>query len=374
MNWGDAVAALAGTAGSPGGYDGSDLWMRYVQVADPRLLRRYRESATTIIVENADRNKVHRHTPNLSMAPGSSEKLVETTLQAARDELVRGLGGLLGRSVPMRTNSGDAIPDGAVVVGTPGTSRAVRRYIWGRDLTSLGDDGYLIRSLGRGARRFTVIAGNTEVGALYGTFAFLRLLQTQKPIERLDISASPKVANRHLNNWETVRLYAGNDPSGTGGLNGENGTIFNFAATGPSAALNLPVILDRYIVAARAMASTGMNGITINLVNADNVYLTPAYIAQEAALADALRPYGIRIALSINYTAPTDPRFAPDVLTNEQLDPHGEDFRGWWNRRSRLIRESIPDFIGYTVKANSEGQPGPQDFGDDHGDGANAVA
>jgi alpha-glucuronidase len=177
-----------------------------------------------------------------------------------------------------------------------------------------------------------------------------------------------------LNNWETVRLYAGNNAPGTGGLNGENGTIFDFAATGASAGLNLPVILDRYIVVARALASVGINGITINLVNADNVYLTPAYIAQEAALADALRPYGIKIAVSINYTAPTDPRFAPDTLTNDQLDPKGDAFRGWWNRRAKLLHDSIPDFIGFTVKANSEGQPGPQDFGADHGDGANGIA
>ena len=134
------------------------------------------------------------------------------------------------------------------------------------------------------------------------------------------------------------------------------------------------MILDRYIVVARALASVGINGFEINLVNADNAYLTSARIAQEAALADALRPYGIRISLAINYTAPTDPRFAPDTLTNEQLDPYGDAFRGWWNRKARELQASIPDFMGFTVKANSEGQPGPQDFGYDHGDGANGIA
>ncbi|MEO3873398.1 alpha-glucuronidase family glycosyl hydrolase [Nonomuraea sp. B12E4] len=370
--WEDLAAGLGTTADDA--YDGSDLWLRYVPVSDPNLLWKYRETVTTVIVENAGRNKVHRHTPNLGMAPGSAERLVESTLEAARDELVRGLRGLLDRAVPVRADPGDRPPGGAVIVGTRDSSQLVRQHLSARDLASVGDDGYLIRSVSRGTREFTVIAGNTEVGALYGTFAFLRRLQTHKTITRLDISESPRVRNRHLNNWETVRLYSGNNPSGTGGLNGENGTIFNFAATGQSAGLNLPVILDRYIVVARAMASVGINGITINLVNADNVYLTPAYIAQEAALADALRPYGIKIALSINYTAPTDPRFAPDTLTNEQLDPHGAEFRGWWNRRAALVQASVPDFTGFTVKANSEGQPGPQDFGDDHGDGANAIA
>ncbi len=366
-----AVTPSAAAAPPGDAYDGSDLWMRYVPVSDPQLLRKYRESATTVIVENADQNKVHRHTPDLSMAPGSAETLSESTLEAARTELVRGLGGLLDREV--RTGQGGTIPDGAVVVGTRDSSKTVRRHVSARDLASVGDDGYLIRSVGRGRHQFTVIAGNTEIGALYGSFAFLRLMQTHKTITNLDIADFPKIEHRHLNYWETERLYAGNNPAGTGGLNGENGALFNFAATGASAGKNLPVILDRYVVAARAMASVGINGITINNVNANNAYLSTEYIEQEAALADALRPYGISIAVSINYTAPTDPRFAPDTLTNEQLDPYGADFQGWWNRKATRIQESIPDFKGFTVKANSEGRPGPQDFGYDHGDGANGI-
>jgi alpha-glucuronidase len=367
-------AAPVSAASSEDSYSGSDMWLHYVPVSDRHLLDHYRDSVTTVVVENADRNKVYRHTANLQMESGSAEKLVETSLQAARDELVRGLGGLLDRSVPAKTSPGNRIPDGSVIVGTRDSSQAVRRYVDADDLASVGDEGYIIRSLRSGSRKFTVIAGTTEVGALYGTFAFLRLMQTERPITSLDIAESPRIANRHLNNWEATRLYAGNNASGTGGLNGENGTIFNFAATGASAGRNLPVILDRYIVVARALASVGINGIEINLVNADNVYLTPAYIAQEAALADALRPYGIRISLAINYTAPTDSRFAPDTLTPQQLDPYSAEFRGWWTRKAQQLRASIPDFMGFTVKANSEGQPGPQDFGYDHGDGANGIA
>lgn len=376
---GAAGAVLPAAAARPGttaddGYDGSDLWLRYAPIGDRDLLHRYRRSVTTVIVENAGRNKAHRHTPNLHMAPGSTEKLVETTLEAAEAELARGIGGLLGRHVPVRAHAGARIPDGAVIVGTRESSPAVSRYIFAGDLGPAGDDGYLIRSLSQGPHGFTVIAGNTDVGALRGAFAFLRRMQTQKPVTGLDIAASPRVVNRHLNYWETERLYAGNDATGTGGLNGENGAIFDFAATGASADRNLPVILDRYIVAARAMASVGLNGITINNVNANNVYLTPEYIEQEAALADALRPYGIRLAVSINYTAPMDARFAPDTLTKDQLDPYSDAFRGWWNRRAERLKKAIPDFIGFTVKANSEGQPGPQDFGYDHGDGANGIA
>jgi alpha-glucuronidase len=351
-------------------YNGSSMWLRYVPVENPVVLSGYRQSIRSIVVENADRDKVHRHTPDLAMAPGSTERLMETTLQAARNELVRGLGGLLSRTVPVETGP----RHGAVIVGTRASSNLVAQYIPARDLAPVGTDGYLIRSVSRGGQRFTVIAGNTDIGALYGTYAFLRRMQTHKPVTGLSIAESPKVKRRHLNYWDTERLYAGNDASGIGGLNGENGAIFNFAATGASASKNLPVILDRYIVAARAMASVGITGITINNVNANPAYITPAYIQQEAALADALRPYGIKLAVSINYASPMDARFAPDTLTREQLNPYGAPFQGWWNRRARLMQAAIPDFIGFTVKANSEGQPGPQDFGYDHGDGANGMA
>src|ERR1700741_5374659 len=92
------VAVLAVGAAPASAEDGSDLWLRYAK-ADDRL-QQYREAVKTVVVENVDANKVHRETPDLHMEPGSSEQLVESSLEAARDELVRGLGGLLGRSVP----------------------------------------------------------------------------------------------------------------------------------------------------------------------------------------------------------------------------------------------------------------------------------
>ena len=361
-----SVAPPATAAPADNAYDGSDLWLRYVPVSDPQLLHRYRDAVTSVVVENAGHDKAYRHTPDLAMAPGSTETLAESTLEAARDELVRGLSGLLDRDVPVRDHAGR----GAVVVGTRDSSPTVRRHVSPADLAAVTGDGYLIRSV----RGLMIIAARTDLGALYGSFAFLQRMQTQKPVTDLRIADSPKVKHRHLNYWETERLYAGNNATGTGGLNGENGAVFDFDATGASAGKNLPVILDRYLVVARALASVGINGITINNVNANNAYLTTDYLAQEAALADALRPYGIRLAVSINYTAPTDARFAPDTLTNEQLDPYSDDFQGWWHRRATRIHESIPDFLGFTVKANSEGRPGPQDFGYDHGDGANGIA
>ena len=107
-------------------YSGSQLWLHYVPVSDAGAARRSTGArSTAIVVENAGANKVHRHTANLSMAPGSTEKLVETSLEAARDELVRGLGGLLGPA-GAGARPADDVPDGAVVVGTRESSATVR--------------------------------------------------------------------------------------------------------------------------------------------------------------------------------------------------------------------------------------------------------
>ncbi|WP_328529818.1 hypothetical protein OG984_01010 [Nocardioides sp. NBC_00368] len=362
--------AAGGPAPYPDDYDGSQMWLGYRPVEDERRLAEYRSLASSIVVENATADPVHRHTDDLGIEPGGSEKLVTSSLEAAREELIRGLGGMLGTDIPVAED----VSPGAVVVGTPTSSQVVRSEIPARDLGRLGSEGYLIRSVGG----HTVIAGNTEVAALYGTYGFLRLMQTGRPISRVNDVEVPRVQDRWIDNWDVERLYAGNADTAkgpnTGGLAGEDGSIFNFAATGESADRNLPVILDRYVTVARALASVGINGFNINNVNARNAYITPEYIEQEAALADALRPYGIKLALSIRYDAPTDQRFAPDTLTRDQLDPTQAPFRDWWTRRATMIKEAIPDFAGFTVKANSEGQPGPQDFGFDHGDGANGMA
>src|SRR5215203_414236 len=117
--------ATAPSAIASSGEDGSQMWLRYVPTRDAQLLHSYRSTVSSIVVENAGKNKVHRHTEGLRMEPGSSERLVRTSLAAARDELARGLGALLRRDVPVRAQ----ISDGAVIVGTRGSSKTVRRHI-----------------------------------------------------------------------------------------------------------------------------------------------------------------------------------------------------------------------------------------------------
>ena len=359
-------------------YDGSQLWLNYRLVKDTARLNEYRAAATSIVVENYAANPTFRHSRNGSVwtpqrPSNAKETIPASTLEAARLELSRGLSGLLGQEVPYA----DAVSkDGAVVVGTPETSALIAGLNLGADLAKVGDEGYLIRSVAIGGKKATAIAGNTEIGALYGTYAFLRLMQTQKTVQDLNIADQPKVNHRRLNNWDTERLYAGTNATGEGSSTGGDGSIFEFGSGNTA----LPTILDRYIIFARVCASVGINEITINNVNAKEAYLSEAYILNEAALADVLRPYGVKIGLSVRYTSATNAACntsadaaagGPSQISgNDANNPYVEKFQNWWTKKTEQIRSRIPDFIGYTVKANSEGQPGPQDYGYDHGDGA----
>jgi alpha-glucuronidase len=305
---------------------GYDLWLRYTRVSDSALLHKYRESVTAIVAR-----------------PGS------TASRMASAELHRGLRGLLGVSVPVARRVRD---DGAVVIGTPSNSPVVAALGWVNDLTPLGEDGYLIRSTRAGGHAATVIASMGEPGALHGAFHFLRLIQTRQPVTNLDIAARPRLERRLLNHWDNLdgtieRGYAG--PSLWWGDRDE---------------LDVRRIQDY----GRANASIGINGTVINSVNADPRSLTAPYLRKAAAIADLLRPFGIRVYLSANFAAP---RILDGLATADPLD--GTVAR-WWRAKADELYRAIPDFGGFVVKANSEGQPGPQDYGRSHADGANVIA
>ena len=309
-----ALPAAAAGAESPDNYDGSQLWLNYRTISDSALLKEYQAAITSIVVENADQNPTYRHMRNGTVftpqrPSGAKETIPVSSLEAAKLELLRAAEGLLGKKVP---ESDKVSADGAVVVGTPASSPLVKSLGLDEVLKELGDEGYLIRSVTLDGHKATVVAANTEIGALYGTYAFIRLVQTKKPVQELDIADKPKVNHRRLNNWDTERLYAGTNQTGEGSSTGGDGSIFCFSSN--SNANRLPVILDRYIIFARMCASVGINEITINNVNANYSYLSEEYILMEAALADALRPYGVKIGLSVRYVSPTNRQKAEGIL------------------------------------------------------------
>ncbi len=305
--------------------DGFDLWLRYRPVESAQTLAAYRSQASQIVAE--------------SRSP---------TLQAATRELSMGLAGLLGSAVPV---SASVSRSGAVLIGTPTSSGAIRAL--GLDLSNAGKEGYVIRSATAGGRSVIAIAANEDVGVLHGVFHFLRLMQTGAPLDSLAIASAPALERRVLDHWDNLdgtveRGYAG-------------ASLWDWH--------KLPDYIDPlYERYARACASIGINGSVVTNVNANAISLLPAYINKAAALANVFRPYGIRVYLTAKFSAPIE---IGGLKTADPLDP---GVRAWWKAKADEIYKAIPDFGGFLVKANSEGQPGPQDYHRSHADGANMLA
>jgi alpha-glucuronidase len=304
--------------------DGYRLWLRYPPLSEER------------------RQRAQARISGILASPTPSP-----AAQAALDELQRGLAGLLARPVP-RTGQPHS---GALVLGTPATLPLIRSL--DLPLEGLGPEGFMIRSLEIQGHAATVIAANTDTALVYGAFAFLRLLQTDSLAETLDISEAPAVSLRLLNHWDNL------DRSVERGYSGQS--IWDW--------WRLPDYGDsRYTDYARANASIGINGAVLNNVNAQPEVLTERYLLKAAALADLFRPYGIRVYLSVRFSSPVD---IGGLTTADPLHPA---VRAWWRAKADEIYRLIPDFGGFLVKANSEGQPGPQNYGRTHADGANTLA
>jgi len=306
--------------------DGYELWLRYRTIEEPWLTQ-YRTSLAAIVAN--DRT---------------------ATLRAAQAELERGLSGLLGSEIDVKN---EATP-GALIFGTPQSSPAIARLKL--DLQALGPEGYAIRSVNLGSTgnaTAIAIAANSDIGVLYGAFHLLRLLQTRQSLADLNVTATPAVRHRVLNHWDNL------DRTVERGYSGQS--LWDWH--------KLPAYLDpRYTDYARANASLGINGTVLNNVNAKALSLTAPYLHKAAALANVFRPYGIRVYLSARFSAPIE---IGGLATADPLDPA---VQSWWKSKADEIYRLIPDFGGFLVKANSEGQPGPQDYGRTHAQGANMLA
>jgi alpha-glucuronidase len=308
--------------------DGYDTWLRYVPVQDESLKKTYQRQLQQIIVE------------------GDSP-----TAQATAAELQRGLAGLLGKPIAL-VKKGKA-GNGALIVGTPTSSPLIASMNLSESLRAVGDEGYLIKQTKLQGKNVVIVAANTDIGALYGSFHLLRLMQTSQSLSALSISSAPKLQHRVINHWDNLNRVI---ERGYAGLSlWDWGTLPEHKS-------------KRYEDYARINASLGINGAVINNVNADPRVLSDQFLEKIAALAEVFRPYGIKMYLSINYNSP---RAFGDLETGDPLDPRVQQ---WWKERTKKVYDYIPDFGGYLVKANSEGQPGPQDYNRDHADGANMLA
>lgn len=218
-----------------------------------------------------------------------------------------------------------------------------------REHYGLGDEGYTIRSAGNDI----ILESSAEKGLLYAAYHLLRLQAEGNDCKNLNISESPLYEYRILNHWDNIdgtveRGYAGK-------------SLWKWE--------ELPTVISpAYEKYARANASVGINGTVLNNVNASVEILSDKYLDKVKALSDIFRPYGIKVYLSVNFASPMK------LGGLDTADPMDEKVAEWWKRKVHEIYSLIPDFGGFLVKANSEGQPGPCDYGRTHAQGANMLA
>ncbi len=305
--------------------NGYDLWLRYGVIEDESLLVRYRNTIKSCYVE------------------GES-----ATLDIVRDELKRGLEGLLDTKVDLTDRE-----NASLLLGVYHPNSQLAELLSPNEVEGLSDEGFAIVSKRIGSRESVVITAFHDVALLYGTFHFLRLLQSHQDISNLNFKSVPKIKFRFLNHWDNLdrtveRGYAGF-------------SIWNWH--------QLPEVIDqRYIDYARANASIGINSIVLTNVNTNSIVLRDDYLKKVKALADLFRPYGIKTFLTARFSAPME------LDDFETADPRNRSVRKWWQNKAEKIYELIPDFGGFLVKANSEGQPGPLDYNRTHAAGANMLA
>ena len=325
--------------------ESDDCWLRYEPVGDDAPDESYRT-----------------HCLHAYVSTGAPE------LAAVRDELRRGIGGLLGRE-PHLWQHPPRSADGFLAVGTPEEMAVVAESVDTEAVAGLADGGFHLRATEWAGSPVLVVTAPTDRGLVYGTFHLLRLLALGRPIADLDTFEEPATPDRLVNHWDNPfrrsveRGYAGT-------------SLFDLG--------ELPALRERYEEYARLLASVGVNGVVVNNVNTEIPSRPSANPAMEAfagwqlldtdrlddltGLAAVFRRYGIRLCLSVNFGAPEK---LGGLDTSDPTDPAVAD---WWARKADEVYDRIPDFGGFLVKADSEGQPGPYDYGATHVDGANVLA
>lgn len=269
-------------------------------------------------------------------------------LATAQQEVLEGTRAMFGRVLRQQESLGNR---SAIVLGT--VAELQKDFPEISSGTLLGPEGFLLRTVQRPGRRYYVVAGKRDAGILYGAYALLREMAQQHDLSNLDDRQNPAVAVRWVNQWDNLdgsieRGYAGRSI---------------FFADG-----QVVSDLSRASQFARLLASVGINGCTVDNVNADIKILDSSFLPQLARIADAFRPYGIRLSLSIDLSSP---KVVGKLDTFDPLDPQVEK---WWEAKVNEIYRLIPDFGGFTVKADSEGRPGPSMYKRSPADAANVLA
>ena len=301
--------------------DGYKLWLDYRKVENTQLLEEYSSLLDNISVY------------------GNSETVTVSGL-----EIQRALQLLLGKTFEISKD-----PNNSIIIGCYENLPDTFSKNFRDSLSKINDEGFIIKHISNKL----IITGKTDIGVLYGVFRFLREMQTNHSIKNITIVDYPRTNIRILNHWDNLDRTVERGYSGF--------SIWDWH--------RLPDYIDeRYKDYARANASIGINGTVLTNVNSNALVLTPEYLVKVKALADIFRPYGIKVYLMARFSAPIE------IGHLKTADPLDLEVRNWWKEKVNEIYKYIPDFGGFLVKANSEGQPGPQNYGRNHVDGANMMA
>ena len=306
---------------------GYDLWLGYSKVEEPQLLKRYSDLSKSVYFP-ADNN----------------------VLTTAKKELTEGFGKLLGQlpKFEKKQNSKNTL----IIATKKQLEPAILSQV-ADNFEQLGEEGFLIEWVRQMKKKVLLISANGDIGVLYGVFRLMQLMHAQQSLSGIDLIDAPKIDIRMLNHWDNL------DRTVERGFAGFS--LWNWH--------KLPDFIDsRYIDYARANASIGINAVSLTNVNANALILTPMYLEKVAALAKVFRPYGIKVYVTARFSAPIE------LGRLDTADPLDAKVQAWWNAKTNEIYKLMPDFGGFLVKANSEGQPGPQNYGRNHVDGANMLA
>jgi len=323
-----ALASVSLLSGPPQAHaeTGYDAWLRYARLANDAVAKYDWIPSTVVVLDNS------------------------VIANSARDELLRGTLGLLGKPLQIETNN-DTSP--VIVLATTATLANSHLPIDTTPLSKAAADSFCLQTFTANGKQSLAVIGNTDRGLLYGVFALLRRIATLEPIDSLEVCESPAAPIRILDHWDNLdgtieRGYAGKS------IFWDDGHVTKD--------------LKRLSDYARLMASVGINGCSINNVNADARVVTREYLPEVAQIAEAFRPWGVRVFISLNFASPRD---VGGVKTFDPLDPAAVAF---WQRTVDDVYRAVPDLGGFVLKADSEGRLGPSEYGRTHADAANAIA
>ncbi|HZR58365.1 MAG TPA: alpha-glucuronidase family glycosyl hydrolase [Terriglobales bacterium] len=306
---------------------GADGWLRYAPIQEEIVKKQYAAFPSAIICLS---NSV--------------------VIFSAQTETIRGVDHMLGKMVRVLDKA--ALPnEDALVLGTVEDMRRVFPNL--PSDKKFSGDGFWLKTTKAHGHSYLIIAGANDRGVLYGTFALLRKIAQQESLSSLDEVETPYAPIRWVNQWDNL------DGSIERGYAGRSIFFENSSVRGD---------LTRAGDYARLLASVGINGCTVNNVNANLHVLQDDFLPQLARIANAFRPWGVQLSLSVDVSSP---QAIGGLNTFDPLDPRVAE---WWRKKVDNIYRQIPDFGGFVVKADSEGRSGPSTYGRTPADAANVIA